>query len=111
MEIRDHKQGKAMVVSLRGSLDTESAPGMHRHMKVLMEGGETFFVLDLGGLEYVSSAGLRTFLSMAKEAKAAGGGVAFCNVYGMVRELFSISYFDTMFPLRDSVEDAIQALD
>jgi anti-anti-sigma factor len=111
MEISDQKQGKAMVVGLRGSLDTESAPVLQQHVKGLMEGGDTFFVLDLGGLEYISSAGLRAFLNMAKAAKAAGGGFAFCNVRGMVKELFAISYFDTMFPLRDTIDDAIQALD
>ncbi len=110
MDIKDQKQGKAMVVSLQGSLDTDNSPDVQRHVKQLLDAGEVFFVMDLGGLEYVSSAGLRAFLSLAKQAKAAGGGFAFCNVRGMVRELFAISYFDTMFPLRDTADDAISAL-
>ena len=91
MDIKDQKQGKAVVVSLQGSLDTDNSPDVQRHVKQLLDTGETFFVMDLGGLEYVSSAGLRAFLSLAKQAKAAGGGVAFLQCarhgQGAVRHL------------------------
>lgn len=107
MEFESHKNGNFMVLSVKGRMDAVTAPEFENQCGKLMEGGDKAFVVDLGGLEYISSAGLRSILSAAKKLKAAQGEIRFCGLKGMVQEVFSISGFATMFPISDTVDAAI----
>jgi anti-sigma B factor antagonist len=51
-------------------------------------------VIDLGGLEYVSSAGLRVFLLTQKRVKGAGGGIRLVNVRPQIHDIFRYAGFD-----------------
>jgi anti-anti-sigma factor len=72
----------------------------------LISKGGRKMLLNLSELEYVSSAGLRSVLTIAKKLKPAGGSLALCGLSGLVQEVFSISGFDSFFPVYDSVESA-----
>ena len=71
-----------------------------------MAKGEKVFVLDFADLEYLSSAGLRSILALAKKVAPLGGKVVICGAKGTAREIFEISGFATMFPMVDTLEDA-----
>jgi len=47
-----------------------------------MTGGDSILVLSLDGLEYISSAGLRSILSIAKQLKAKNGKLLFAGLQG-----------------------------
>ena len=79
-------------------------------MGSLLGQGATKLVLDLSGLEYISSAGLRSLLGLSKKAKAAGGGMALFGLSGLPREIFQVSGFDTVFPMHESLETAAKSL-
>ena len=51
-------------------------------------------VIDLGGLDYVASAGLRVFLLTQKRVRASGGGLRLVNVTGPVHDIFRYAGFD-----------------
>ena len=63
---------------------------------------------DLTALEYVSSAGLRCVLAIAKKLKASEGTLALCGLSGLVKEVFSVSGFDSFFPVYETVDEAIK---
>ncbi|MGF3027608.1 STAS domain-containing protein [Methylobacterium aquaticum] len=67
-------------------------------------------VLDLGGLTYVASVGLRLMLLAAKRAKQTGQSLALCGLQPQVREVFEIGGFDTLLTLRDTRRDALAVL-
>jgi anti-anti-sigma factor len=67
-------------------------------------------VLDLSGLAYVSSAGLRCFMLAAKETRAAGGRIVLAALRPVVAEIFQISRFDMVFEIFPSVREALSAL-
>ncbi|MBR4615546.1 MAG: STAS domain-containing protein, partial [Kiritimatiellae bacterium] len=56
---------------------------------------EVFF--DLGGLEYISSAGLRILMTAHKAMSAAGGGVKVCHANAMVCGVFEITGLSSVF--------------
>ena len=66
-------------------------------------------VFDLGRLDYVSSAGLRCFLIAAKHVKPLGGTVVVAAMRPVVKEIFEISRFNLVFPIFDTVRDALQS--
>ena len=107
MDVAQTKQGKTMILSVSGRLDAVTAPIFEKRLGRLVEEGETRLVLDLGGLDYLSSAGLRAILSVAKKIPKSEGGMTMCNLSGMIREVFSISGFDGLFPIAASVEEAL----
>jgi len=88
-------------------MDTVTAPEFDSEMEELLNQGVKRFVLDFGKLEYVSSAGLRSILVVAKKAKAAGGNVSCCALQSMVKKVFDLAGFAAMIPVFDSVEEAL----
>ncbi len=107
MEFDSSKQGDSVVIKVKGRMDAVSAPEFEKECGKWIEAGDKSLIIDLGGLEYISSAGLRSILAAAKKLKAAQGAICFCNLQGMVQEVFSISGFATMFPIKDSLEEAL----
>ena len=51
-------------------------------------------VIDLAGLDYVASAGLRVFLLTQKRLRASGGGLRLVNVSAPVHDIFRYAGFD-----------------
>ena len=78
-------------------------------LAALPKAGEAL-VVDLSGVEYISSAGLRSLMITLKAAKAQGAGLAVAALRPLTREIFAISRFDIVFTLFDSVRDAIAGL-
>jgi anti-sigma B factor antagonist len=78
-------------VSLRGRLDTESAPAFEARLQPLLESpAVTAALFDLAGLEYIGSAGIRVLVKARKVLEARGGGVAVTNLQPMVRQVLDI---------------------
>ena len=68
---------------------------------------EKDLLLDLGGVDYISSAGLRAILLIGRKLNAMSGYLRFCNLGGMVKEVFSISGFNSLFPVYASLTEAL----
>jgi len=108
MVLESSKQGGALVVSLKGRMDALEAPAFREDCEKLIEKGENVFIFDLTELEYISSAGLRSILTVAKQLKAKQGSMCFCNLQSFVEQVFSMSGFESMFPIFGSLEDALE---
>mgnify|MGYP001765895472 CR=1 FL=1 len=106
MNLSDSKMGKAAVVEVSGRMDASSSPVFEAHCDKLIAKGETVFILDFDELEYLSSAGLRSILTILKKVKPLGGKVVICGAKGTAKDIFDISGFSSMFPMKDTLEDA-----
>jgi anti-anti-sigma factor len=90
---------ETLSVSLKGRLDTLSAPELMELMDELVE-KEPFveLIFDLENLEYLSSTGLRVFLMMAKRF---GSDHLFVdNANALIREIFETTGFDEVVVIR-----------
>jgi anti-anti-sigma factor len=110
MKIDSRKDSGRIVVSVAGRMDAVSAPEFDRKCDEWLAEGTSAFVLDFGGLEYISSAGLRSLLVLGKKLSAKKGKVVIASVKDVVKEVFSISGFGSIFTMVDSVEAALQQL-
>lgn len=91
MNFEKTADGSTLLVTLEGELDSMNTPELEE--KLLEEiDGVTDLTFDLKELEYVSSAGLRVFLSMQKKMKAQGNMVI-KNVDEEVMEIFTVTGF------------------
>jgi anti-sigma B factor antagonist len=107
MECTSAKQGKAMVVTVCGRIDSNTAPQFEQFCAKLIQGGETFLIVNLAGLDYISSAGLRSVLTTAKALKAKQGTLALCSLQKLVEEVFTVSGFATYLPIYPTLGEAL----
>ncbi len=108
MEVNFRKEEKALVVSVSGRMDAVSAPDFDKQVEKEIDKGETCFVLDLSRLDYISSAGLRSMLTLAKKLKSKEGGLVLCGLQEMVTEVFEVSGFTTIFEIFGSLKEAME---
>jgi anti-anti-sigma factor len=106
MEIEKKKEKEVTVVSVHGRMDAVSSPEFEKEMAVLMAEGNYLLILDLGALDYISSAGLRSILTITKRLKEKNGSILLAGLKGMVKEVFEISGFRSVIPIVESVESA-----
>ena len=103
MEIKEMSHDDWKVLALTDRQDTQTAPELETKGLSLLEGNPKI-ALDFAELQYISSAGLRVLLLLAKKAKAAGGSVVLTGVDGMVKEVIEESGIDAFFTIYDTVE-------
>ena len=110
MIIEGKKDNGRVIVSVAGRMDAVSAPDFDRCCEEWLAEGLPRFVVDFSALEYISSAGLRSLLVLAKKLGARKGRVVIAALKDVVREVFTISGFGSIFTIAESVEAALQSL-
>ena len=99
------RAGGASVLALFGSVDGTTASALDQRLAPLLaQGHPPRILLDLAGTSYISSAGLRSFISASNTARAHAGEVALCSPQKHVREVFEISGLQKLLPLYRSRE-------
>lgn len=82
---------------LDGRLDTAAAVQFAKDIEPLLEKADKHIVLDCTDLQYISSSGLRLFLSLKKAASAKGGSISLKGVSASVKQVFTITGFNSLF--------------
>ena len=95
-------------MQVSGRIDVETAPDFEHACVEVVRGAEKVVVLDLGGVQYISSTGLRSLLVIGKELQERGGVLRLANLTPTVGQLFEQSRFYSLFPCFESVEKAAQ---
>ncbi len=88
-------------------MDAENAPQFEQKCRACIAEGLTGVIVDLGELAYVSSMGLRAFVSVAKTLQDKGGALRICRLKGLVKQVFEITGLLERFPVYESVEAAL----
>ncbi|MBO4427519.1 MAG: STAS domain-containing protein [Bacteroidales bacterium] len=99
MEVKVTMEGAATVAALIGSLDTLASQEIAQQMDELKNVDGTL-VLDCTQLSYISSSGLRIFLSLRKAAAEKGGKVIVRNLSNEVRSVFMMTGFLNLFEIQ-----------
>ncbi len=91
MDIFKHENGNELVITLKGHLDTATAPQLETELKESIE-NRAALTLDFAGIDYISSAGLRVLLS-AQKIMNKQGKMTLKNVCAAVMEIFELTGF------------------
>jgi anti-anti-sigma factor len=108
-ELAHAMQEGVLILRPVGRIDSSTAGAFSAGVTGLVTGGTANVVLDLAGLDYISSAGLRVVLTAAKAAKEAGGAMTLCGLRGNVAQVMAVSGFDKVLGVHDTVEGAVTA--
>ncbi|MBR0309432.1 MAG: STAS domain-containing protein [Paludibacteraceae bacterium] len=94
------EDGNQLIATLAGRLDTAAAVATAEAVKPLLEAQGKEIILDCSGLEYISSSGLRIFLSIRKEAAAHGSKVIVRSINADIRQVFMMTGFISLFEIQ-----------
>jgi anti-anti-sigma factor len=110
MDCHETHLGDAVLLVPVGRIDLSNAEAFRDGLSAALAKANTAIVVDLSGVDYISSAGLRSLMIVFKAAKSEGKAFAVAALQPLVREIFAISRFDLVFPLFGTVRDAIAEL-
>lgn len=98
MEITTKEYKHCNLVTVTGRVDSSTAPQFSQALDALIEKGIFKIVIDMGGLEYMSSAGFRALLGAQRECKRfSRGEVHLASVPIRIREALELAGFTELF--------------
>lgn len=113
MEFSQASYADVRVINVKGRVDHANADQFKTQLWPILASsaasGEKL-LLNLSGLEYISSAGLRVLMLAARELKARQGTLVVCEPQPVVKEIFEISRFNVVFRVYPELKAALADL-
>ena len=100
MEIRIERQNTVVTVYLKGRLDTLAAQEVSKELESLTEDASGTIIMDCTEMSYISSSGLRIFLTLRKAAAEKGGKVIIRGISNDIRSVFMMTGFLNLFEIQ-----------
>lgn len=109
MDISRYDEDGVAVLILRGRLDQGNADSLHRGaMEVLGEGARSL-VVDMGGVDFIASVGIRALIRPSQALSLKGGKLAVANLQPQLRDFFALTGLDQMFAIYETRAEAVAA--
>ena len=110
MELTHEVQSDVAIFHLTGKLDTATSPIAQSQLKEACAAIPKKVVVDLQGIDYVASSGLRILLMFSKELSISGTRCIYCELNESVAKVFDVSGFSRILDVRKTLADAMQEL-
>ena len=107
LDLDEREENGVTVVDVEGKMTTTTSPEADSYLKELLADGVSQLLLNLEGLDFVASTGLRVILATGKKLMATGGRLALCSLNPTVADVFRMSGFSQMFDVFDTEEEAL----
>ncbi len=102
MEVKISEKDNVITAALAGRLDTAVSQEVAAALQPLIDNADKTLVLDCKDLAYISSSGLRIFLTVRKAAAAKGGKVIVRDIPPEIRQVFMMTGFLNLFEIQES---------
>ncbi|MFF0308090.1 STAS domain-containing protein [Streptosporangium sp. NPDC004379] len=103
VDVSHHHDAGCAVVTVTGDIDRTSSPLLRGAVDRLVSGGQAHIILDVEGVTFCDSTGLRTFLSGVNTTYEAGGWLRLAGVSGHLERLLQITDLYTFFAIDTDV--------
>jgi anti-sigma B factor antagonist len=107
--IPSSNSNKVSILSVSGYLDTTTASELESALLGLIRKGMCRVVVDLSGVNYISSAGWGIFIGEIKEIRSHGGDIKLAGMIGEVREVYQLLEFHSILEDFDTTDEAVAA--
>jgi anti-sigma B factor antagonist len=88
-------------------VDSNTAPTFEGELKSIIDEGQRNVVLELGGVEFMSSAGLRAMVSALKACRGGGGNLVIASPSDRVVEVMQLAGLTSLFNMYDDETAAV----
>jgi len=103
------KQADVTIVEVDGQLIVGNRQELKQRVMDEFESGARKVLVDFTRTGYIDSSGLGVLVSLAKRLREDGGELRLANLNDDLRTLFELTKLDTLFPISDSRERALQS--
>ena len=110
MEPTTRKEKGSVIVSVKGRIDAVTCSDIEKYLSEAVAGDEKFLVLNLNEVDYISSAGLRSILVIARKLKAQQGEFVLAGLQQQVKRVIEMSGFGSFLRIFDTEEDALEQI-
>ncbi len=107
MEISTRQVGKTTVVAVAGTIDALNASDLTAALLERISAGDVHLVVDLSGVDFMSSSGLRSILAGLKESRQRGGDLRLAGASASIEKVLQMSGFTTILKDYPSVDQAV----
>lgn len=107
MEIPQQQAGEVIILAPAGRIDSSNAKAFETGVLGAIDAGNRQLLLDLAGVDYMASAGLRVLLLAAKRLQGLGGKLVLCGLADRVREVLTIAGFTALLDIRGDRQSAL----
>lgn len=105
------KPGVVTVLSVTGYIDAATFPQLVSEADKVLDARHVNLVIDLSGVDYVSSAGLLALQTIAGRAAARDGKAVVCCVSNKVAQVFELSGFDQLLGIFPDLTAAVASFE
>ena len=111
MEIVRRSENGIPILVLTGRLNQASADALHAAaMEVAGDETSKALVVDMGGVEFIASVGIRSLIRPSQALSMRGGKLAVANLSPQISDFFKLTGLDQMFRVYETVADATAAV-
>ncbi len=110
MELKTKKINNIVIINLSGRLDVHLSSDIEKGInEIIKSDPESHLLLNLEEVEYMSSSGLRIFVSTMRLLKDNDRKLKLCNINSAVKKIFEVVELMDMFDIYESEEDAVKS--
>lgn len=110
VDVRDSLSDLSVAVfKLKGHLDAQTVRELETRFEAQVRAAKVRWIVDLEDLEYISSAGLGSFVGVLSELRAQGGDIFFVGLTPKMEKIFKVLGFTRIFRVFGAVSEAVQA--
>lgn len=110
MDIQEESRDGIAIVAPQGRIDCNTSAGLERKLLALLEPASRGIVIDFTGVDYISSAGLRVVLVLAKRLRGGSGALVLCQLNDLIQDVFKMSGFNKVIAIVATRADALAKL-
>ena len=110
MEISTERIGNTLILVPGGRIDGQNALEFQAEINGAIENSDNAVILQLNKLSYISSAGLRVILLLAKTLRSRNIKFGMCEISDTVKDVFEISGFSKIIPTHNTRDKAVAAV-
>jgi anti-sigma B factor antagonist len=107
VDIIERDENGVTVYVLEGRIDTAGAVDLDLALQAAAANGKNKMILDMAGVRYIGSAGLRTMADVLTKNQKAGGDLKLVALNRKVERVLRIIGFDKFFSIYDAVDEAL----
>jgi anti-sigma B factor antagonist len=111
LSLTTRTEGDRTVVSVGGEIDVYTAPKLREQLVDLVNAGQYHLVVDMEDVEFLDSTGLGVLVGGLKRVRAHEGSLRLVCTQERILKIFRITGLTKVFPIHDSVADAVAARD
>ncbi|OQY28675.1 MAG: anti-anti-sigma factor [Candidatus Cloacimonetes bacterium 4572_55] len=102
-------QSNVAIISVKGFIDAHTAPSFEKVLADLTSAGRFKIVIDFGGLQYISSAGLGVLMGQIEYIRENNGDIKLVNLSKKVYKVFDLLGFTTLYETFDDIEGGVKS--